>query len=119
MCEHCVGRSATRSFYQRPWFSGSLAVINELDGLSSELISQKYASADHGKIVKEEATKSVAFLDAEFESRNTRLKALTTSGTELDTITYRNEESSTIVCSVNLYIYWRLIAASDLQLQLF
>lgn len=72
-------------------------MINELDGLSHVAPKGKYADAEHSAMVRREALSAVSFLESQFDSRNRRLKALTQSGTELQTISYRSEETSSIV----------------------
>ena len=72
-------------------------MINELDGLSHVAPKGKYADAEHSATVRREAQTAVSFLETQFDSRNRRLKALTQSGTELQTISYRSEETSSIV----------------------
>lgn len=79
-------------------------MINELDGLSHEAPKGKYSDSEHGAMVSREAQSAVSFLEAQFDARNRRLVTLTQSGTELQTISYRSEESSSIVSYI-IYMY--------------
>ncbi|XP_005096140.1 telomerase-binding protein EST1A [Aplysia californica] len=70
-----------------------LVVINELDGLSRGARDQQYDSPDHANMVKTQASQAVQFLEAEFEVKNSHLRAQTAKGTVLETIAFRSEES--------------------------
>ena len=74
-------------------FTHYLVVINELDGLSQDRLAVSNARYSHSGAVKNEAIKALEFLEAQFEGRNQRLKAVTISGTELSSITFRTEET--------------------------
>ena len=69
-----------------------LTVINELDGLAKGNRAQQYESREHAAMVKAEARSAVQFLEEAFESRNSRLRAVTSKGSTLDTIAFRSEE---------------------------
>lgn len=94
-----------------PTVFSTFTVINELDGLCKQTSRpDKYTGADteHNKLVQAEASQAIEFLESEFDRRNTRLKALTVSGTELETITYRSEETSSIVSRSTVFVYCSL-----------
>jgi hypothetical protein len=69
------------------------AVINELDRLSRGSKDRFFDSVDHAEMLRTGAKNAVVFLETEFEARNGHLKALTTEGSTLDTITFRSEQS--------------------------
>ncbi|XP_041347433.1 telomerase-binding protein EST1A-like [Gigantopelta aegis] len=71
-----------------------LVVINELDGLAKGSREGQYDSPDHAWMVKQCAKQAVAFLEAEFEKKNSHLRAQTSKGSTLETIAFRSEETS-------------------------
>ena len=73
------------------------AVVGELDGLSRGVKDKYYDSMEHAEMVRSGARHAISFLEREFESRNGHLKALTTEGTTLDTITFRSESKKDVV----------------------
>ena len=68
-------------------------VINELDGLAKGSREGQYDSQDHADKVTDRAGQTVQFLEAEFEQKNSHLKAQTSKGTTMETIAFRSEES--------------------------
>lgn len=72
-------------------------MINELDGLAKGNKQEHYESAEHAIEVKRGAKDSVEYLEGEFEKGNRHLRALTSKGTVMDTISFRSEETSQIV----------------------
>ena len=70
----------------------SLIVINELDGLAKGSKEGQYDSADQANKVRERSKQTVEFLEEEFEKKNSHLKALTSKGNVLETISFRSEE---------------------------
>jgi protein SMG6 len=74
------------------------AVINELDGLSKGCRDRQYEFAEHADMVRTGARAAMGFLEKEFESRNSSLRALTSEGTVMDTIAFRSEQSKDVVC---------------------
>jgi hypothetical protein len=75
------------------------AVINELDGLSKGCRDRQYEFAEHAEMVRTGAKSAMAYLEREFESRNSHLRALTSEGTVMDTIAFRSEQSRDVVCT--------------------
>lgn len=51
-----------------------------------------YATADHAQMVQTGASNAITYLEEQFEERNCHLKALTSKGTVMDTISFRSEE---------------------------
>ena len=75
-----------------------LAVINELDGLAQgKRHVQHSESADHVEKVRTRARATVDYLEAEFEKKHTHLKALTSKGSTMETISFRSEETDMTV----------------------
>lgn len=70
----------------------SFIVINELDGLAKGSKEGQYDSADQANKVRERSKQTVEFLEEEFEKKNSHLKALTSKGNVLETISFRSEE---------------------------
>lgn len=71
----------------------NLSVINELDGLAKGTIEGKYSSQHHGEMVREGAEAAVTFLETSFGKRHPNLRALTSKGSVMDTISFRSEET--------------------------
>ncbi|XP_068678866.1 telomerase-binding protein EST1A-like [Montipora foliosa] len=71
-----------------------LIVINELDGLRKDFHRDKYNDLQHAQYVLENARCAVDFLEYEFSQRNAQVKAVTSKGSELDTIAFRSEDPS-------------------------
>ncbi|KAK3084840.1 hypothetical protein FSP39_019998 [Pinctada imbricata] len=70
-----------------------LIVINELDGLAKGSREGHYDSQEHANKVRERSKQTVQLLEAEFEKKNSHLKAQTSKGSTLETIAFRSEES--------------------------
>lgn len=69
------------------------AVIHELDGLAKgQEFDQR--SAGHTRSLQEKAKKAIQFLEQRFESRDPNLRALTSRGNELESISFRSEDIS-------------------------
>ena len=75
-------------------------MINELDGLAKGSRVGQYDNAEHAATVKEGAIQAVSYLEAQFGARNQHLRALTSKGTPMDTISFRSEETSEDVSSI-------------------
>ncbi|XP_074640176.1 telomerase-binding protein EST1A-like [Tubulanus polymorphus] len=73
-----------------------LVVINELDGLALGAQNDKYSNAEHAAQVRKGAKAAVSYLQTEFQTRNSRIKAMTAKGNLLDTIAFRSEENNGI-----------------------
>lgn len=71
-----------------------VAVINELDGLAKGQKEGHPMNAEHAHMVCKHAQVAVTFLESQFESRNGRLRALTSKGNTLSTIVFRSEETT-------------------------
>ncbi|XP_066507720.1 telomerase-binding protein EST1A isoform X2 [Hoplias malabaricus] len=76
-----------------------LIVITELDGLAKGQESHNGDSAvgggaAHAKLVQECAKAAVAFLEKGFEAREPGLRALTSRGSQLESIAFRSEDTS-------------------------
>jgi len=71
-----------------------LIVINELDGLKKDFQPDKYDNLQHAQYVLEKARCAIDFLESEFSQRNPQVKAVTSKGSELDTIAFRSEDPS-------------------------
>ncbi|XP_065055550.1 telomerase-binding protein EST1A-like isoform X1 [Rhopilema esculentum] len=70
-----------------------LVVVNELDGLKKGRdVPSKCPNEANAMLVKERARIAMEMLENRFSEDNARLKALTSAGTELDSIAFRNEE---------------------------
>uniref|UniRef100_A0A8C6N8M7 Nonsense-mediated mRNA decay factor n=1 Tax=Melopsittacus undulatus TaxID=13146 RepID=A0A8C6N8M7_MELUD len=74
----------------RPW---QLALINELDGLAKGP-EMEHRAAGYARQVQERARKSIEFLEERFESRDNCLRALTSRGNELESISFRSEDTT-------------------------
>lgn len=93
----------------------TISVINELDGLTLGARDHQYDSPNHAHMVKCQAQAAIEFLQAEFEQKNTHLRAQTSKGSILETIAFRSEESDSSVSAApphyiciltsHLYIY--------------
>uniref|UniRef100_A0A6Q2YKC7 Telomerase-binding protein EST1A n=1 Tax=Esox lucius TaxID=8010 RepID=A0A6Q2YKC7_ESOLU len=70
-----------------------LIVITELDGLAKGQESN-LSGAAHARTVQEKARVAVAFLEQGFEAKEPCLRALTSRGSELDSIAFRSEDTS-------------------------
>ncbi|XP_037126044.1 telomerase-binding protein EST1A isoform X2 [Syngnathus acus] len=75
-----------------------LIVITELDGLAKgqEVLGGggHVVVAAHAHGVQEKARQAVLFLEQAFEAREPRLRALTSRGTQLESIAFRSEDTS-------------------------
>ena len=63
-----------------------------MDGLAKGSKEGQYDSADQANKVRERSKQTVEFLEEEFEKKNSHLKALTSKGNVLETISFRSEE---------------------------
>jgi len=79
----------------------------ELDRLSRGSKDRHYDSAEHAEMLRTGAQRAVAFLEAEFDARNSQLRALTAEGTTLDTIAFRTEELKDLVSHLRLVFVFR------------
>ncbi|XP_048374838.1 telomerase-binding protein EST1A isoform X3 [Sphaerodactylus townsendi] len=70
-----------------------LIVINELDGLAKGPESEN-RTGGYARLLQERARKAVEFLEARFEQRDTYMRALTSRGNELESISFRSEDIS-------------------------
>ncbi|XP_026862235.2 telomerase-binding protein EST1A isoform X2 [Electrophorus electricus] len=71
-----------------------LIVITELDGLAKGLECRDGEPAAHARLVQEQAKAAVAFLEKGFEAREPGLRALTSRGSQLESIAFRSEDTS-------------------------
>ncbi|XP_062869645.1 telomerase-binding protein EST1A isoform X2 [Trichomycterus rosablanca] len=74
-----------------------LIVITELDGLAKGQESRDRESVEeaaHARLVQESAKAAVTFLEKGFESREPGLRALTSRGSQLESIAFRSEDTS-------------------------
>lgn len=69
-----------------------LLVINELDKLAKSISNYNDDSIEHAEYVQKNARNSINYLTAKFEKRERNLKALTSQGSVMETITFRSEE---------------------------
>ena len=72
-----------------------MSVINELDGLAKGGKSGENTSTEHQAKVGLKAEETIKFLEGEFEKKNRHLRAQTSKGTILETISFRSEEAQT------------------------
>ncbi|XP_067422065.1 telomerase-binding protein EST1A isoform X2 [Emydura macquarii macquarii] len=70
-----------------------LIVINELDGLAKGPETEHRAGG-YGRLLQEKARKSIEFLEERFESRDNCMRALTSRGNELESISFRSEDTT-------------------------
>ncbi|XP_060139084.1 telomerase-binding protein EST1A [Zootoca vivipara] len=70
-----------------------LIVINELDGLAKGPESE-HRGGGYARLLQERARKAVEFLEARFEKRDSYMRALTSRGNELESISFRSEDIS-------------------------
>ncbi|XP_063150935.1 telomerase-binding protein EST1A isoform X2 [Candoia aspera] len=70
-----------------------LIVINELDGLAKGPESE-HRVGGYTRLLQERARKAVDFLEACFEKRDSYIRALTSRGNELESISFRSEDIS-------------------------
>lgn len=68
-------------------------MINELDGLAKGP-EMEHRAAGYARQVQERAKKSIEFLEERFESRDNCLRALTSRGNELESISFRSEDTT-------------------------
>lgn len=71
-----------------------LIVINELDGLSRDFHFDKFKDPQHAQNLLESARSAIDFLEYQFSQRNAQVKAVTSQGSEMDTIAFRSEDPS-------------------------
>lgn len=72
-----------------------LIVINELDGLAKGSRMGQYDSQEHANKVKRSAEETIRYLEAEFQKKNNSLRAQTSKGNIMETISFRSEETET------------------------
>ncbi|KAJ6657286.1 hypothetical protein lerEdw1_002653, partial [Lerista edwardsae] len=70
-----------------------LIVINELDGLARGPESD-HRVGGYARLLQERARKAIEFLEARFERRDSYMRALTSRGNELESISFRSEDIS-------------------------
>ncbi|XP_051492135.1 telomerase-binding protein EST1A isoform X5 [Apus apus] len=70
-----------------------LIVINELDGLAKGP-EMEHRAAGYARQVQDRARKSIEFLEERFETRDNCLRALTSRGNELESISFRSEDTT-------------------------
>jgi len=75
----------------------TVLVMVELDRLSRGSKDRHYDSPEHAEMLRTGAQRAVTYLEAEFDARNSHLRALTAEGTTLDTIAFRTEELKDLV----------------------
>ncbi|XP_058857558.1 telomerase-binding protein EST1A [Acipenser ruthenus] len=68
-----------------------LIVITELDGLARGQETE-YRTGSHARQVQEHARSAISFLERGFENREPCLRALTSRGNELESISFRSED---------------------------
>lgn len=68
-------------------------MINELDGLAKGP-EMEHRAAGYARQVQERARKAIEFLEERFESRDNCLRALTSRGNELESISFRSEDTT-------------------------
>lgn len=68
-------------------------VINELDGLARGPESE-HRVGGYARLLQERARKAIEFLEARFERRDSYMRALTSRGNELESISFRSEDIS-------------------------
>ncbi|XP_060077389.1 telomerase-binding protein EST1A-like [Ylistrum balloti] len=72
-----------------------LIVINELDGLAKGSRMGQYDSQEHANKVKKSAEETIRYLEAEFQKKNNHLRAQTSKGNIMETISFRSEDTET------------------------
>ncbi|KAG8122524.1 hypothetical protein E2320_018010 [Naja naja] len=70
-----------------------LIVINELDGLAKGPESEHRAGG-YSRLLQDRARKAVDFLECCFERRDSYIRALTSRGNELESVSFRSEDIS-------------------------
>lgn len=68
-------------------------MINELDGLAKGSETEHRAGG-YARQLQERARKSIEFLEGRFESRDSCMRALTSRGNELESISFRSEDTT-------------------------
>lgn len=76
-----------------------LVVINELDGLSRGLKESPDQTEDNTRLVGKMAYEAIMFLESSFAARDQHLRAVTSKGSVLDTISFRSEDTSNNKCT--------------------
>ncbi|XP_077596557.1 telomerase-binding protein EST1A isoform X2 [Stigmatopora nigra] len=71
-----------------------LIVITELDGLAKGQDASGGGGGAYVRGVQEKARRAVLFLEEAFEAREPRLRALTSRGSQLESIAFRSEDTS-------------------------
>jgi len=86
--------------------------VVELDHLSHGSRDRHFESAEHADMLRQRAQQAVTFLENGFDARHSNLRALTSEGTTLDTITFRSEQHRDMVgcfvvkCAVIVSSLW-------------
>uniref|UniRef100_A0A8C4PZQ6 Telomerase-binding protein EST1A n=1 Tax=Eptatretus burgeri TaxID=7764 RepID=A0A8C4PZQ6_EPTBU len=70
-----------------------LVVLNELDGLARDPDGRRAGPQARGDRVGQQARAATAFLEERFEVRDPNLRALTSRGSELESIAFRSEDT--------------------------
>ncbi|XP_075760553.1 telomerase-binding protein EST1A isoform X3 [Pelodiscus sinensis] len=70
-----------------------LIVINELDGLAKGP-EVEHRAGGHTRLLQEKARRAIEFLEQRFESRDSCMRALTSRGNELESISFRSEDTT-------------------------
>jgi len=82
--------------------------MNELDYLSRTKDSNGDVS-EHADMVRTSAVAAVEYLEAGFDARNPRMRAVTSRGTTLTTISFRSEEKEQdTVWTLSLWLLYLL-----------
>ena len=68
-------------------------VLNELDGLARDPDGRRAGPQARGDRVGQQARAATAFLEERFEVRDPNLRALTSRGSELESIAFRSEDT--------------------------
>lgn len=75
-----------------------------MDGLAKGSKHSQNDSPEHASRVQQKAKEMVEFLEEEFEKKSSHLKALTSKGSVMETISFRSEETeSGTVSFVHMY----------------
>ena len=79
------------------------AVINELDGLKLGNRTD-HVTSEHAQMVRTGASDAIGYLEKQFEARNSHVRALTSKGTVLDSISFRSEEKQDVVSYTQQFV---------------
>jgi hypothetical protein len=76
----------------------SPSVINELDGLAKGgRVGEEGEGEDRAARVGRKARETIDYLELEFQNKHSHLRAQTSKGTIMETISYRSEETDSSV----------------------